>query len=766
MNRLLIFSVSWVLCLFTTYAQLQSGFNYQAALRSPDHTIMANQSVVIRVTLTNENSTLSYYCETHQTSTNSQGIINLVIGGGTVVFGNFDQIPWETGNVYLKVELESSNGSFVSLGTSKIVPVPYAMFAKKAEGAVTGTGIPGKVALWSGETTLTNLTALNIDPNVAIVSNPNASDDDPIFEVKNKQGQVVFAVYQKGVRVYVSDDESRSIKGGFAVGGLSSGKTDDTLYMKVTPDSVKILFRENANKSVRGGFAVGGLSSGKARYNLLEINPDSTRVYFKQNSTKSLKGGFAVGGLSSGKPTPDNLMNLTPENYFIGHKSGENISLTSRYNSVIGYNAGMSLFSGSKNTVLGAFAGKMLSHGNSNIIIGNSAGYNITTGSNNVLIGDSAGFMGNGFRAIIIGNNAGKNSTNFSESLFIGNGAGENDISSFSNTFIGNLAGNKNTTGRQNTFIGNHAGFNNTTGTSNVFIGNYAAFNNVSGGQNVFIGEMAGYSNTTTGGNVFIGFFSGYNNTGYGNSFLGNYSGYANTTGYANTFIGNGAGGNNTTGTHNTYVGQNCGNHNQTGSHNSFFGQSAGLNLTSGDLNVFLGYGAGYYVTQGQRNVFIGPWAGAQASGNDRLYITNSFTDSTQSLIFGRFDQKTLSFKAKVGINTINPDKDLHVVGDARITGDIYYGTGNNTYNKPDYVFLPDYNRDLSPLEVESFIRENGHLPWFTKATQENDGINLTRMQFETVETVENLQLQIIRQQKEIDRLKAELEAIKQMLNK
>lgn len=61
-----------------------------------------------------------------------------------------------------------------------------------------------------------------------------------------------------------------------------------------------------------------------------------------------------------------------------------------------------------------------------------------------------------------------------------------------------------------------------------------------------------------------------------------------------------------------------------------------------------------------------------------------------------------------------------------------------------------------------------------TKAEDEQDGINLTRMQFETVETVENLQLHIIQLQKEINYLmdknrelefiKAEHEAIKTFL--
>jgi hypothetical protein len=128
-----------------------------------------------------------------------------------------------------------------------------------------------------------------------------------------------------------------------------------------------------------------------------------------------------------------------------------------------------------------------------------------------------------------------------------------------------------------------------------------------------------------------------------------------------------------------------------------------------------------------------------------------------------------------VGINTSTPDKNLHVVGDARITGSIYYGTGTSTYTKPDFVFDDDYKNYFEPLEVEAFLQSNGHLPWLTSVKDEKDGINLTRMQFETLETVENLQLQIIEIKKdyesklkkleekikEYEDLKAEIELLK-----
>jgi hypothetical protein len=106
----------------------------------------------------------------------------------------------------------------------------------------------------------------------------------------------------------------------------------------------------------------------------------------------------------------------------------------------------------------------------------------------------------------------------------------------------------------------------------------------------------------------------------------------------------------------------------------------------------------------------------------------------------------------KVGIRTWVPAYDLDVNGDIRAIGSIYYGgtAGNadgTAYTKPDFVFEDHYDA-LSTDEVHSFLQVKGHLPWITSAKdekQENgDVIDITRMSFETVETVENLQLQII----------------------
>lgn len=78
-----------------------------------------------------------------------------------------------------------------------------------------------------------------------------------------------------------------------------------------------------------------------------------------------------------------------------------------------------------------------------------------------------------------------------------------------------------------------------------------------------------------------------------------------------------------------------------------------------------------------------------------------------------------------------------------------------------DYVFDTDYK--LATLsELESFVKENKHLPNIPSAEQfKKDGYKVGEMDEMLLRKVEELTLYVIEQQKTINNLKSELEGLK-----
>ncbi len=114
--------------------------NYQGAAVDSLGKPMKNQTIALKLSVLDSSSSgAAAYVESHSTPTNGSGMFSLKIGGGTAVSGTFDSIPWANGrNKYLKTEL-NQNGTWINLGTSQLVSVPYALHAGSAENAKNAT---------------------------------------------------------------------------------------------------------------------------------------------------------------------------------------------------------------------------------------------------------------------------------------------------------------------------------------------------------------------------------------------------------------------------------------------------------------------------------------------------------------------------------------------------------------------------------------------------------------------------------------------------
>ena len=305
-------------------AQSPQSFKYQAIVRNSNGDPVSNQNIGIRISILQGSATgNTIYSETFNETTNDFGLVNLNIGTGNTS-DDFASIDWGQSPYFLKVEIDENGGTnYSEISNSELLSVPYSLYSQTAQ---TALNVPQNVSQLTNDAGyITNANDADADPTnelqVLNISNDtlyltnggqvylgqyssywsrHGSDlyynngyvgvgtdapggpmvikgdttldpDSALFEVKNKDGQTIFAVYDGGVRIFVADDTSANKvngqKAGFAVGGYRRDKALTNEYMRVTPDSVRFWILDDDPNKVNGqkaGFAVGGYRRDKS----------------------------------------------------------------------------------------------------------------------------------------------------------------------------------------------------------------------------------------------------------------------------------------------------------------------------------------------------------------------------------------------------------------------------------------------------------------------------------------------------------------------
>ena len=122
-------------------AQNPAGFNYQAVIRDNSGDLITNQNVSLRISIKDVSASGTIlYRETHAALTNAFGLVNLIIGTGTPVSGNFDNINWGMNDKFISVDLDPNGGNnFIVMGTSQLLNVPYSLHSEESSGLVNRT---------------------------------------------------------------------------------------------------------------------------------------------------------------------------------------------------------------------------------------------------------------------------------------------------------------------------------------------------------------------------------------------------------------------------------------------------------------------------------------------------------------------------------------------------------------------------------------------------------------------------------------------------
>ncbi len=135
----LFFIVILFLLTISLNSQTPQRINYQAIPRDLTGQPIVNTQMTLQMTILDGGPNgVILFVERHNVNTGSLGIVNLQIGGGQTMSGSFNAINWETGNKWLKVEMDPAGGTnFQLLSSLSFNSVPYALFSANSIHAIS-----------------------------------------------------------------------------------------------------------------------------------------------------------------------------------------------------------------------------------------------------------------------------------------------------------------------------------------------------------------------------------------------------------------------------------------------------------------------------------------------------------------------------------------------------------------------------------------------------------------------------------------------------
>src|SRR5688572_15416707 len=134
LNKLLMIVSIILVTQLTLNAQAPEKMSYQVVIRNASNNLVTSLPIGMQISiLQGSASGPAMYVETHTSPTNTNGLVTIEIGNGSVVSGSFSTIDWSNGPYFIKTETDPTGGtSYTITGTAELMSVPYALYAKEA----------------------------------------------------------------------------------------------------------------------------------------------------------------------------------------------------------------------------------------------------------------------------------------------------------------------------------------------------------------------------------------------------------------------------------------------------------------------------------------------------------------------------------------------------------------------------------------------------------------------------------------------------------
>lgn len=469
----IFFLFSCFLSLFSAFAQAPEKMSYQAIIRNASNTLITNQAVGMRVSILQGSATgTEVYKELFNPNpqTNINGLVTVEIGSGIPLIGTFAGIDWANGPFFIKTETDPTGGtSYTIVGTSQLMSVPYALYAKNSGNA-----------------------SWELNGNTASATNFIGTTND--FDLFFKRNNV------NAGRI----SENNTSIGFNALNPISSGDSNTAIGVQSMFSNTGG-YRNTATgfgslRSNTSGFENTSIGYASLYNNITgNLNTSVGSNALNSNTIGSENSAFGNSSLSSN--TSGNLNTASGRSALASNTTGSrNVANGSRalYSNTYGFN----------NTAIGVFTLEFNTSGDNNTAVGfeslktNITGYHNTASGYQSLYSNTSGYRNTAFGyQSLYSNNGLYNVAIGYESLKL-------NTSGYSNTAIGYNSMYSNVDGRFNTAIGLSALYNNVNGFDNVATGIQSLFNNISGDKNTANGRESLSLLTTGNNNIGIGYLA------------------------------------------------------------------------------------------------------------------------------------------------------------------------------------------------------------------------------------------------------------------
>jgi len=289
--------------------------SYQAVIRNSSNVLVASSPVGMRISILQGSAGGTVvYTETQTPTTNVNGLVSIEIGGGM----GFDAINWANGPYFIKTETDPTGGtSYTITGTSQLLSVPFALYAKTAASYSETDPIFG---VWNKSTGI-SITSSQVNDFQTSVTN-NA--DVLLNTAKNSYPTADATKLAAITGTNTGDETTETIKSKLGITTLSGSNTGDQDIAamahtnRTALDAVSGINTGDQTLSGLGGVAsntpITGATKTKITYDakgLVTSGTDATTADIAASTDKNYvtDAQLTVIGNTSGTNTGDNATN-------------------------------------------------------------------------------------------------------------------------------------------------------------------------------------------------------------------------------------------------------------------------------------------------------------------------------------------------------------------------------------------------------------------------------------------------------------------------